>query len=545
MLDGVHVARAFELQDGSIVYQESGGDIRRISADGTIDDTPLVTNDSAGSVVLDDADACRPGSCGWCTTRPPRIHRHRSTSSSGSSRANRGTRCRREVSVWGTGGSRSSTSTRWSLPRSTTPASASSFKVTFRNGIAESGAGPYDAPLVLAADGAGSVAWLAGDGRVSTTGVRDGLIAILDAPADVRVMDYRTDWLGMSRIDGSMQVIDTVNGIEYDVPVERGDVTISREVRTVDAARAHHRPDDRAGADNLPRAPLLCADRDRRAQWCVGVLSTGEVQWTTEPMAFAVRAPDGSMLMQRKSGGYPGAGWSQADTLPLRQASPSAPLEDLFGTLLPAGDVVPGWYTLHDTAMVGERSLVILDRQADLVNIESPAGALLELDLGAGSLVQIGQVGGWETGLSRLHLAETGIIVGERYDEAVRSFYSVRLDGTQGLSAADLGLETNYLDCTDCPRLYTISRDGSILAWLDGTHLERRRLVGENVLPLPPVELDAVTDGPLEASDLSVNVVMAAYDRNFVGAQSTPVLVYLDAAAPRVEIAPAARTALP
>jgi hypothetical protein len=269
----------------------------------------------------------------------------------------------------------------------------------------------------------------------------------------------------------------------------------------------------------------------------------GDVQWTAEPMAFAVKAPDGSMLMQRQSGGNPGAGWTKADTLPLRQASPGAPLEDLFGALFPAADVVDGWYTLHDAATVRDRPLVILDRQADLVNIESPPGALLVLDLDAGSLTQIGQVGGWESGLSRLHLSETGVIVGEAYDGASRSLFVKAIDSGPTFGPSNLGLLESYSDCSDCPRLYTISRDGSTVAWLDGTTLVRFSL-GD--IEMPPIELgDSNGGGQLRATDLSIGSDVAVYDR-ILNEGSPPVVVYLDGATARsVELGPGGRTALP
>ncbi len=527
VLDGVHVARAIELQDGSIVYQESGGDIRHISPDGEVQPSALVTDDGSGSTLLDDADA--PNGQLRLVYRTP------TTDPSASF----------DLGVWF-----QPDEPRHTLPPGGFGVGYGRFTIvsdsrvvsltiddTGQRGVygwstdGQKSTDGLDDVLAVAGDGSGSLAFMNADGRVSTSGVRSGLIAILDSPADVRVMDYRTDWLGVSRLDGSMQVIDTVSGTEYDVPIERGDVTISRKSA----------PTPTTG---LPTSVPHAVTAGANGVWEFG--PDGDVQWTKEPMSFALMAPDGSMLMQRESGGDPSTGWTQADTLPLRQASPGARIEDLFGSLFPAADVVPGWYTLHDAAMVGARPLVILDRHADLVNIESPPGALLVLDLDAASLVQIGEVGGWEAGLSRLHLAMTGVIVGERYDEAVRSYFSVRVDGSAATTAADLGLERSYVDCNDCPRLYTISRDGSTLAWLEGTHIERRSLFGGD-FGMPSVELGDLTGAPLEATNLSISAEVAVYDRNlFFGAATPPIVVYLDGDTPRAEeLGAGTRSALP
>lgn len=545
VLDGVAVARAIQLEDGGIVFQEMGGDIRYLAPDGSVSETALVTDDGTGSTVLHDAD--RPNGELRLVYSVP-------TTDPGSSF---------DLGVWfqpdeprytlppggfGVGYRRFTIIDDHSVIAATVDDTGqrSSFTVTFRNGQGETSTGPYDAPVALAGDGAGSVGWVSADGRFTTEGVRSGSQPGVAEGLQVTELDWRGQWLMVTRDGGqAATLVDLVTEQRYEVPVGNGVVTLSRYAvpstqplpTTVPTTVLEPTP-----STVLPESLPLVVTAGPNGVWEYG--PQGDVQWTAEPMAFAVKAPDGSMLMQRKSGGYPGAVWTQADTLPLRQASPGAPLEDLFDALFPAADVVAGWYTLHDAATVDGRPLVILDRQSDQVNIESPAGALLVLDLDAASLEEIDQVGGWEAGLSRLHLATTGLIVGETYSEATRSFYAVRVDGASAMSAADLGLEPNYYDCNDCPRLYTISRDGSTLAWLEGTHIERRALVGDGVLP--PVELGDLTGGPLEASDLSISADVAVYDRNFTGDDTSPIVVHLDDAGRRAEeLVRAARAALP
>jgi hypothetical protein len=544
LLDGVPVARAIQLEDGGIVFQEMGGDIRYMAPDGTVSDTALVTDD--GSTVLEDAD--KPNG------ELRLVYRTSTTDPAAAG----------DLAVWrqpleplsallpggfGIGYRRFTIVDDYSVVAATIDDTGQrgSYKFTYRNGVPETAVDSYDDPVALAGDGAGSVGWVSEDGRFTTTGARSGSQPGVAVGLDVTELDWRGQWLMVTQDGGlAATLVDLVTEARYEVPVGTGVVTLSRYAVPSTQPLPTTVPTtvlEPTSSTVLPESLPNVVTAGLNGVWEYG--PDGDVQWTTEAMAFAVKAPDGSMLMQRKSGGYPGAGWTQADTLPLRQASPGAPLEDLFGSLFPAADIVAGWYTLHDAATAGNRALVILDRQADQVNIESPAGALLVLDLDAGSLAQIGQVGGWESGLSRLHLSETGHVVGERYDEVVRSFYSVRVDGAPALSAADFGLERDYVDCTDCPRLYTISRDGSTVAWLEGTHIERRSIIGDDVL-LPPVELGDLVGAPLDATDLSIATDHAVYDRNFSGAPSTPVVVYLDGDTARSEeLGPAARTALP
>ena len=94
---------------------------------------------------------------------------------------------------------------------------------------------------------------------------------------------------------------------------------------------------------------------------------------------------------------------------------------------------------------------------------------LAQYRLGDGSVVDLGQIGGWEAGTSRLKLGGV-TAVGEFYAEASRGLLSVREDGTT-IDPTSLGLEESYVDCSDCPRLYTITPNGQRLAWLDGNSL--------------------------------------------------------------------------
>lgn len=196
-----------------------------------------------------------------------------------------------------------------------------------------------------------------------------------------------------------------------------------------------------------------------------------DVVWATEPMARAVTAPDGSLIVQRHAGVGESTGWTMGDTLPLRIAAPGEEPTDLFG---PGADPVPGWYKIHDAATVNGSPLLLLERQHDMVGgLGTEPGELLTLDLATGQMVVVvDDFGGWEEGSSRLHLAETGLVVGEYYSLVTSSFFAVNvLDEVSAPNAADFGLESSYDECIDCPRRFTVSRDGSTVAWLDGTEL--------------------------------------------------------------------------
>jgi hypothetical protein len=351
------------------------------------------------------------------------------------------------------------------------------------------------------------------------------VIADLGDPTLVADIDVRGEWLVAQFTDGSATLVHTADGTEYDVPVASGVVMLSRYALPTTLPTPTTVPSTTEQPTTVP--PVAGA--------APGMVTTGldgvweytpdgdRVQWTTEQMAVAVKAPDGSMIVQRKAGNGEGDNWTIADTLPLRIASPGAEPEDLFELLMPAADVVPGWFTVHDAATVFERPLLLLDRQAaQSQGIETPAGALSVLDLETGSLEQIGAVGGWEEGISRLHLAENGLIVGEWYSGVSRGLFLTTVGGDQPLDHTDLGLEASYDECGDCARLYTVSRDGTIIAWLDGTSLVRFSLVDST--PLPMVDLG---QWALDATDLSIGDDVAAFDRART-ALAPPVVATID-----------------
>ena len=198
---------------------------------------------------------------------------------------------------------------------------------------------------------------------------------------------------------------------------------------------------------------------------------TGPVQWTTEPMAVALLAPDGTMIVQRVTEYSSNADTATAaDSLPLRIATPGAVPESFFGD---AAEPVEGWYRLHDVAVVAGKPVMLYERQAAVSSgVETPPGELLLLDLTSGTLDTVATSwGGWESGSSRMHLSNNGFVVGEYYSEISRSFSLQYLLGDTDITAEELGVAPVYEDCSTCARLFTIDRAGNTIAWLDGTEL--------------------------------------------------------------------------
>ncbi|MGB3737173.1 MAG: hypothetical protein WA964_19625 [Ilumatobacter sp.] len=92
-----------------------------------------------------------------------------------------------------------------------------------------------------------------------------------------------------------------------------------------------------------------------------------------------------------------------------------------------------------------------------------------------------------------LSLSDTGLVVGESTGENGTNFYS----GLSGAAIelvpptpAELGLSTGLVDCTNCPRAYTIDNEGRHIAWREGPDLivvdlddPARRVVTRSVVP--------------------------------------------------------------
>lgn len=208
-----------------------------------------------------------------------------------------------------------------------------------------------------------------------------------------------------------------------------------------------------------------------------------KVQWWNEPAAFAVRSPEGPMIVQQHSGNgdpccAPDGGWEAAATMPLRLVGPNS-----YPVFLSA-DLPGGWLRLHDVArLLDGRAMALVEWQTTVVTgVETEPGRLYAVDVETGAAVVVSdRFGGWEEGSSRLHLAEDGLIVGEYSSGVTRSFFSAVVPGgaplaTEPLPPAVLPHPAGFDDCGDCPGLYAIDRTGTVVAWIDGDDLVIRSL---------------------------------------------------------------------
>ena len=206
-----------------------------------------------------------------------------------------------------------------------------------------------------------------------------------------------------------------------------------------------------------------------------------KVQWWDQPAAFAVRSPDGSLIVQihlRGDACTLDGTCTAADTSPLRLVGPNA-----YPVVL--SDELPGgWMRLHDAArLLDGRVMALVEWQTTVeAGVETEPGRLYAVDVQTGAVLIVDDwFGGWEEGSSRLHLAETGLIVGEYSSSITRSFYSAVIPGglpldTRPILPEQLGLEAGYDDCADCPQLYAIDRSGEVVAWIHGDDLVIRSL---------------------------------------------------------------------
>jgi hypothetical protein len=131
----------------------------------------------------------------------------------------------------------------------------------------------------------------------------------------------------------------------------------------------------------------------------------------------------------------------------------------------PPGDT---FLRLHDVRSVGGNPVILYTTDVG-DNPDNQLETLFEFRLADGSTVELGPVGGWEAGTSRLHLGGV-TVVGEYFAEATSGLLSVRQDGTT-IDPRSLGLEEGYDDCSTCPRRFTITPNGQQLAWMDGNEL--------------------------------------------------------------------------
>ena len=249
---------------------------------------------------------------------------------------------------------------------------------------------------------------------------------------------------------------------------------------------------------------------------------------TTEAMAIALGTGDGRVITQSKSGHSPNGSWTDPDTVPL-ELEPDGSLATLFG-----GADWDDATRLHDIEVVDGRRLLLYSRVREQVPQEANEDLYVaDLATGERTLVSAG-VGGWEFGTGRLHLASTGLVVGEWQSEAS---HGLAIHFVPGSPAADtgvptpadlglgLGLEESYSDCADCPYTFTVTSDGATIAWIADGQLVATSLTSESGEAEPIV---AVPPGTVADVDLAGEAAVLS----FFGTEQAPVIVPLDGSDP-------------
>jgi hypothetical protein len=184
---------------------------------------------------------------------------------------------------------------------------------------------------------------------------------------------------------------------------------------------------------------------------------------------------------------------------------------------------------LHDIRSVNASPVILYsDDVGD--NPDNQVESLHQFTVADTSIVDFGQIGGWEAGTSRIHIG--GVTnVGEFFVEASSGLLSVRQDGTS-IDPASVGLEESYADCATCPRRFSITPSGQQLAWLDGNELVITDLgTGAQVLRagLPGDMANTVSDISLDGGIAILNRTVDG----IVGSEHTSaVIVDLRGAAP-------------
>ena len=142
---------------------------------------------------------------------------------------------------------------------------------------------------------------------------------------------------------------------------------------------------------------------------------------------------------------------------------------------------------------------------------------------------EIAPVAGDEAGTHRLHLAATGLVVGEAFGEGSHRILIEAVPGSPAAgsplpTAGDLGLDESYRDCTDCPHAFTVTPDGRAIMWINSAGgMLVARMLDQPVGDVEP--LVEVPDG--RAIDLDVDDTDAVL--SFFGDPTpAPVVVPID-----------------
>lgn len=195
----------------------------------------------------------------------------------------------------------------------------------------------------------------------------------------------------------------------------------------------------------------------------VGVPEGSESLIVTEPMIFATTAQDGRIFMQRSTTSSDGG----TDGIVLVWSPESNALEELDPPP-PTGATADDSIQLHDVATIdGAVTLLYETRPSRCVDPNECIGTALAWQPDTGETFDVGRRNVFEGGWSSLELADNGLIVGTQYESAATGIFLASIGDQEPPTAAALGLEANYIDCSLCPFAYTIDPSGRFVGWAD------------------------------------------------------------------------------
>ena len=232
LLSDVSVARAFELEDGSIVYQETGGDIRRLDGQ-TSSEPPMVAADGK-RLDLQDADIGNGDGWRLVYVGPGQAPEDALTLTAHV--------VPNDPVSYPIPGGFAVGYRRFTIvdDRAVTTATMddtgqrTGYMVNLRPGEELSTYGLEAAsprPLQQVGDGSGSIGVLDEKGQFTSYGTRSGFTVNLGDPTAVTDLDFRGQWLSVQREGGTSSLVDLLSATAYDVPIADGTVSVSRKER--------------------------------------------------------------------------------------------------------------------------------------------------------------------------------------------------------------------------------------------------------------------------------------------------------------------------
>lgn len=143
-----------------------------------------------------------------------------------------------------------------------------------------------------------------------------------------------------------------------------------------------------------------------------------------------------------------------------------------------AGADLVGPMTIHDIAVIDGEPVLLYD--IDPTATAGPDPTLYAAPITAGGIdlgdaVDLGSVGGPESGVRGLSLAANGLVVGESSTDGISALWVASLPGTPAAQLADeltpahVGLEERDgpAGCEQCPAAFTVDGSGQRLGWID------------------------------------------------------------------------------